>query len=62
VILTEVWPKYAKTILVGTWHTSAPLRRMGLRTRRGDSIRRVAEGKVIELLRSKWATGLEALG
>jgi hypothetical protein len=35
---------------------------MGLRTRRGDSILHGAEGKVIELLRSKWATGLEALG
>ena len=61
VILTEVWPKYDKTILVGTWHTSTPLRRDGSPDSPGDSILGVAESKVIELLRSKWATGLEAL-
>ncbi len=62
VILTEAWPKYDKTILVGNWHISAPLRRDGSPDSRGDSILGVAEGKVIELLGSRWATGLEALG
>jgi hypothetical protein len=62
VILTEVWPKYDKTILVGNRHPSAPLRRDGSPDSPGDAILHVAEGTVIELLRNKLATGLEALG